>query len=276
LFAPIIALLLRKNATGASTPTQPPPLSPSDIALASIAVNQEYLQNEFYLRVLTGQGLSAGDTSGFGQLGPVIVPAVTPLRFQNLTIRAIAEQLAKDEFAHLQLLRSTFASLGLTPPARPTLDLMNSFATLASAAGLRRRFDPFKSETDFLLLAFFLEQVEGATLSGGISLLQSSALRALGISLLGDETSHSGFIRLSLTQEKLSQEANELSALSQRLADSTDTIFNPLFNGRFFLSPVGDTGTLTPCTPRQFMNNIFLGTNANAGGFYPNSLNLPA
>ena len=160
LFFPISSLFLAKDEKGASEPNQAPPLSAGDVALATIATNQEYLQNEYYLRVLTGQGLSVEDSSGVGPSGPVLAPKVDRLKFRNPTIKAIAEQLAHDELAHLHIIRDTFTSFGLTPPARPTIDFKNSFRTLAEAAGIDRDFDPFESDRDCLLVSFFLEQID--------------------------------------------------------------------------------------------------------------------
>jgi hypothetical protein len=40
------------------------------------------------------------------------------------------------------------------------------------------------------------------------------------------------------------------------------------------LSPVGVSATVVPLTPQQFMNNVFLAVNAQAGGFFPKGLNL--
>jgi hypothetical protein len=42
----------------------------------------------------------------------------------------------------------------LTPPALPTIDLVNSFQLLATLANLDRHFGPLGDETDFLLAAF--------------------------------------------------------------------------------------------------------------------------
>jgi hypothetical protein len=65
---------------------------------------------------------------------------------------------ADDELAHVRDLRATFASFGLTPPALPTIDLVNSFQLLTTEAGLNRDFDPLGSETYFLLASFFFEE----------------------------------------------------------------------------------------------------------------------
>jgi hypothetical protein len=96
-------------------------------------------------------------------------------------------------------------------------------------------------------------------------------------SLLGDEAAHSGFLRLGLGQEHagIIGEANKIAQLKQKLAASNTVVFQQLVNnGRLILSPVGASGTVVPLAPQQFMNNVFLAVNAQAGGFFPNGLNL--
>lgn len=277
LVLPISSLLLGKKAMGTSEPSQAPPLSPTDLTLAAVAVNGAYLEAEFFLRVLTGNGLSAADTSGVGPAGPVLAPKEDPLEFRNATIKAVAEQLARDEFGHLHVVRNLFTSFGLTPPARPTIDLTSSFSALAEGAGIHRDFVPFDSERDFSLFAFFLEQITSSTFVGAISVLQNDVVKATAASLLGDEAAHNGFSRVVLAQEKLIDDANRIAAFSQRLVNSAKTIIQPLFDdGRLILAPVGDDGLVVPLDLRGFQNLVFLGINANAGGFYPNGLNLSA
>lgn len=274
LLLPITSLFSGRNAIGASAPGQAPSLSAGDIALSTVALNAGYLESEFFLRALTGNGLSTEDTSGLGAAGPVLVSKEAPLKFRNPTIKAIAEQITSDEVAHVHDIRNSFASFGMTPPARPTIDLKNTFLTIAEGAGINQNFDPFDSETDFLIFAFFLEQITSSTFVGAIPLIQDNTIKALAASLLGTEASHNGFVRLALAQEKLIDDANKVAAFSQTLVNSAQTIIQPLFNGRLLLSPVGDDGLVAPLDERQFLNCVLLGINANAGGFYPNGLNL--
>jgi hypothetical protein len=96
-------------------------------------------------------------------------------------------------------------------------------------------------------------------------------------SLLGDEAAHSGFVRFGLGQEhaQIIAEANKIAQLKQKLAASNTVVFQQLVNnGSLILSPVGASATVVPLTPQQFMNNVFLSVNAQAGGFFPNGLNL--
>lgn len=90
------------NALGASASAQESQLSKGDITLSRFALNVEYLEAEWYQRAVTGRGLAAQDTSGFGVAGPVLVGTEDPIQFRNPIIKAIAEQLASDELADLR------------------------------------------------------------------------------------------------------------------------------------------------------------------------------
>jgi hypothetical protein len=271
---PASTFFLSKSAFGATSSTQ---LSAGDIGVITVGLNNEYLEAEFYLRALTGKGLSPQDTTGAGSPGTVLVNATGPVTFSNPVIQSIAQQLADDELAHVRDVRATFASFGLTPPALPTIDLVNSFQLLTTEAGLNRHFDPLGSETDFLLASFFFEENCSSLLVGAIGALQNNQLKSTVASLLGDEAAHSGFLRLGLGQEhaKIIGEANKIAQLKQKLVASNTVVFQQLVNnGKLILAPVGASATVAPLTPQQFMNNVFLSVNAKAGGFFPNGLNL--
>lgn len=273
---PVSALFFATNAAGATEGNLAQPAA-GDIGIITLGLNNEYLEAEFYLHALNGTGLSAQDTTGIGSEGTVFVNTTRPVTFSNPMIHVVAQQLAHDELAHVKDVRATFNSFGLIPPALPTIDLVNSFQSLANLAGLGRHFSPLERETDFLLASFFFEENCSSLLVGAIGALQDNGLKSTVASLLGDEAAHSGFIRLGLGLEhaQLIQEANQIIALKQRLTASATTLFQPLkIENTLQLAPVGSTATVTPLTPQQFTNNVFLAVNAQAGGFFPNGLNL--
>jgi Ferritin-like domain len=271
---PASTFFLPKSASGATSVSQ---LSTGDIGVITVGLNNEYLEAEFYLRALTGKGLPAQDTTGAGSHGTVMVNTTHPVTFSNRVIQSIAQQLANDELAHVLDIRATFASNGLTPPAEPMIDFVNSFQLLATQAGLNRHFNPLGSETDFLLAAFFFEENDSPLLVGAMGGLASSALTPALASLLGDEAAHSGFIRLGLGEQRAAiiAEANKIAQLKQKLAASSTVVFQQLVNnGMLMLSPIGANATVVPLAPQQYFNNVFLSVNAQAGGFFPNGLNL--
>jgi hypothetical protein len=271
---PASSLLLSKNATGATASGQ---LSAGDVSVIELGLNNEYLEAEFYLRALTGNGLPSMDIIGAGSPGTVVVNTQRRVTFANPFIKAMAQQLADDELAHVLDVRATFASFGLIPPARPTIDFVSSFQLLSSQAGLNRHFDPLGNETDFLLASFFFEENDSTLLIAAIGAIENLELRSTLASLLGNETAHDGFVRLGLAQEhsRTIAEANKIIQLKQKLTGSTTTIFQPLTdNDKLILVPAGANAEVVALTPQQYMGNVFLSSNGTAGGFFPDGLNL--
>ncbi|MBA3638406.1 MAG: ferritin-like domain-containing protein [Acidobacteriota bacterium] len=118
-----------------STPVSAQPIpGVSDADILNFALNLEYLEAEYYLRAVSGVGLSDSDITGIGGPGPVITKAgSTVVPFATPAIRQYAVEIAADELAHVRFLR---AALGAAAVARPTIDLRDSFTNAAIAAGI--------------------------------------------------------------------------------------------------------------------------------------------
>lgn len=100
------------GATGASADEKKK--GPSDAAVLNFALNLEYLEAEYYLHGVTGDGLKDSQTSGSGKRGGVT--GGRKVKFETKLGRQYAEEIAGDERAHVDFLRS---ALGGAKVARP-------------------------------------------------------------------------------------------------------------------------------------------------------------
>jgi hypothetical protein len=271
------AVAIGVSAKNAFAQTAAP--APSDADLLNFLLNNEYLEAEFYLRAVYGQGLSDADTSGTGAPGPVTANG-NRVGFRNPFLYFIARQLASDELAHVRALRAVIPQLGGTPVARPAIDLDGAWRAFASGAGLNRAFRPLESETDFLLAAFYFEENDVAALRGVLTLIQSDTVRDAITGALGAEGYHGGFLRLALSEIGLGErralrDAERIQTYRNQLianpADQVPGLFDQ--SGNALLAPVNALGLTPSQTAQEHLNLLYLNRNAAAGGFFPNGLN---
>lgn len=240
------------------------------------ALNLEYLEAEYYLYATTGQGLSPEDITGTGTLGETIIKDNPQVPFNTPLFEQYANEIARDEENHVVFLRAALSALGVTPVARPPLDLLNSFNTLAQAAGIGDSFDPFENEVNFLLGAFIFEDVGVTAYRGGAKLLTDSELIFAAAGILGAEAYHAANIRTAL----IALQDPSVDDIAQKISDLRDALDGPadqdqgLRNGtRANVVPTNPNGLVFGRSARQVLNIVYGAVGASSGLFFPEGLN---
>ena len=264
-----LATLLVLGASGLSTfaKAQAPI---SDANILNFALNLEYLEAEFYLRAVTGQGLAASDTTGTGTQGSVVGGRQVP--FVTTAVQQYASEIANDERNHVRFLRS---ALGAAAVAEPAINFTQTFNTLAQAAGLGASFDPFANETNFLLGSFVFEDVGVTAYHGGARFIQNKNYLDAAAGILAVEAYHAGLSRTLVYQggQATQSAANAISAVRAALGGGGDE--GVVVNGVANIVPADANGIAYERTPGQVLNIVYAGGQANSFGFFPNRANGP-
>jgi len=261
-----------------------------DANIFNFALNLEYLEAAFYLAAV---GRLNELTTAGGIANRVILPAsFTGARngegIPGLSpdVRALAEEIANDELAHVRVIRSV---LGPAAVIQPVLGLAAPFTAAGRLAsgGAVRNFNPYANELFFLHGAFVFEDVGVTAYKGAARFLVDDRAggnleNAAGI--LAVEAYHAATIRTLLAQRRTEQAAAGLTVeqVVQAISDLRDTVDGPsdLDQGiaagdRVNIVPTDANGIAFSRTPRQVANIVLLDTTGQAavGGFFPQGLN---
>ncbi len=236
----------------------------------TFALNLECLEAEFYSWAAYGVGLN--DTQRGG--GPASVGGVVA----RLGVYAdVAKELADDELAHLELLRSALDALSVPTVPCPAMDIGAPFALAADAAiyvarnatgNLTPPFSPYGDDIKFLHAALLLEDVGVMAYTG----LNDSDLAGV----LAVEAYHAGIVRRSLAdvpdamvapypatvRDFTTGIAGVLQALLGLGPDVPLSIWDGLVPGAVAYG----------ASARQVQNVLYLGVNATEGGFFPDGM----
>lgn len=222
----------------------------TDLDILNFALNLEYLEAEFYTVATTGQYI---EQVGIGVTGSGNQGATTggaQVAFSNTLLFAndIALEIANDERTHVTLLRTAIAGAGLTPAAKPAINL--------AALGLG-----FASQAEFLTLARIFEDIGVTAYAGAAPLIVDKNYLGVAARILAAEAEHTANIRLQVARAR---------ATSPQL-DSVDVV-PPPSGTRFFSLDANALSAIR--TPGQVLYLAF-GNQANvaAGGFFPNGVN---
>jgi len=245
---------------------------PSDAAVLNFALNLEYLEAEFYLYAVTGEGLPDNLTTGKGTRGGVT--GGSAVRFDTRAVRQYAREIAEDELAHVKFLRS---ALGESKVSRPAIDIRDSFTAAAIAAGLIKQgetFDPYENENNFLLAAYIFEDVGVTAYKGAAPLISNKTFLEAAAGILAVEAYHAANIRTTLFARDLAAPALSISDARDSLDGSTDLDQGIVRNGRANIVPADENGLAFSRSAGQVLNIVYLTPNkATSGGFFPQGVN---
>lgn len=258
----------RKAAAQSSTVT--------DTDILNFALNLEYLEAQFYTLATTGKTIDQigiGITGPNGQAGGTVTVKSNPMvPFSTPLLQQYAMETATEEQNHVKFLRS---ALGANAVAMPNIDLENSFNALAQAAGLGSSFDPFASETNFLLGAFIFEDVGVTAYSGAAGLISDKTILDKAAGILAVEAYHAGSIRLRIfAAGSAAQAASSKIAAARASLDGTgnDDIGVGVSGGAATIVDADQNAIAFSRSAKQVLSVVY-GGGTSQGAFFPNGLN---
>lgn len=242
----------------------------TDADIFNFALNLEFLETEYYLRGVTGQGLSQSDTgSASGE-----VTGGRKVQFRTPMVERFMQNIGRNEARHVQFLRSTLESSAI---ARPRIDFTAGFAGVAEAAGLGADFDPFADEVSFMLGSYLFEDVGVTAYKGAAPFIRNKDYLQAAAGIHAMEAYHVGVVRSSLYRlgPAVRDQARKISDLRD-LVDGPLDLDQPIeLNGRANIVPTDSGGVTFSRTPQEVLNIVYgqAGAGIMSGGFFPDGLN---
>lgn len=261
--------------------------APSDADVLNFALNLEYLEAQFYYIAAFGTPLPNTLLTGSGQQGAVT--GGRQVTFTDPIVQQYAREIAADERAHVEFLRT---ALGTSAVAQPAIDISASatgaFSNAARAAGLigaGASFDPYASDENFLLGAYIFEDVGVTAYKGAAPLLASKTFLEAAAGILAVEAYHAAIVRTTLYAKGIATPSAGLVEASDAISNARDSLdgSTDLDQGLSPLSSNANASNIVPLDANgiafsrstgQVLNIVYLNpAQVNGGGFFPNGVN---
>jgi hypothetical protein len=295
-----------------SSPAQAQTVTDADVV--NFALNLEYLEANFYYYAAFGAPIPTGSIGTGGAPAvptPVAATATAPaytanlgaraVNFQDRAIRAFAREIAADELAHVNFLRTTLGSAAVAQPLVDVgIDARGAFSSAARAATFlpalaatatptaADQFDPYANDLNFLYGAFIFEDVGVTAYKGASPLITNKDYLDAAAGILAAEAYHAGLIRTSIDRIGASPglKAATIRGDTELVSTARDSLDGTTDLDQGIGLIAGGTGTLSNIAPTdpngiafsrttgQVLNIVYLNrASVTAGGFFPNGVN---
>ena len=264
------------------TPTATPTSVLNDQDALNFLINIEYLSAQFYAQATSGTGIAASLLTGTGTQGTVT--GGHAITFTDPLVAQYARELAADNLAHVGFLRSM---LGAVVVAQPAINIdggaTGAFTKAMTGAGVvtgGAAFDPYASDENFLLAAYFLSDVIVTAYKGATLLLTNTTLLNAVAGILGTEAYHAGLIRTTLYAKGVATPSLRTNA--GLISDYRDSLDGPTDDDQGItgtatvsnITPADANGFAFTRTAGQALNIFYLThTAVVGGGFFPAGFN---
>jgi hypothetical protein len=258
--------------------------APSDADVLNFALNLEYLEAQFYYYASYNTGLPSSILGGSGTPGAVIATNAGAVPFTDVAVRAYAREIADDERAHVEFLRT---ALGTSAVAQPVIDISatptSAFSNAARAAGLigaGATFNPYADDNSFLLGAYIFEDVGVTAYKGASPLITNKTFVEAAAGILAVEAYHAAIVRTTLYAKGIA--APTLIDATEAISNARDSLdgATDLDQG---VRPIGALSNIVPTdsdgiafsrSAGQVLNVVYLNRAAmTMGGFFPAGVN---
>ncbi|GAA3749630.1 ferritin-like domain-containing protein [Terriglobus aquaticus] len=267
------------TTTTPTQPTTPPATALTDVDVINFALNLEYLEAEFYLRAVTGQGVPTADGGAGSNVNISFTGPVAGFSSANAFYQQIAVEFAQQELQHIRTLRAALTAAGATPISSPALDYTTGFTGLATAAGLTG-FNPFASMLNYFSAALGFEDNGVEAYTGAAALLTNTQNLNVAAGIQAAEAYHSASLRTLIVatgDSTVIGNYNKLIAARGTLGGSTETQVS--IGGAGKASVIVQADPNTSVGYARSVDNVLhiaygaTGAGLSKGGFFPAGLN---